>query len=95
MKMKKRSDDLIVSQILEICMNGAGKTRIIYQANLNSLKVNYYLENMVKNGLISEIPSGSRSIYKTTSKGWELNQKFQKLQIEIDALRSCLLDIEA
>lgn len=95
MKMKKRSDDQIVSQILEICMNGAGKTRIIYQANLNSAKVNCYLECMIKNGLISETPHGARSLYKTTPKGVDLNQKFQKLQIEMDALRSSLLDIEA
>ncbi len=95
MKMKKRSDDQVISQILEICMNGAGKTRILYQANLNSIKVNYYLESMIKSGLISEIPCGSRHIYKTTPRGVELNEKFQKLQNEIDALRSCLLDVEA
>jgi len=94
MKIKKRSDDQIVSQILEICANGAGKTRIIYQANLNSLKVNHYLESMVKNDLIIEIPCGSRSIYKTTPRGLELNQRFQSLQTEIDALRLCLLDAE-
>ncbi len=93
--MKKRTDDQIISQILEICMNGAGKTKIIYQANLNFLKVSRHLENMVKNGLISEIPIGSRVIYKTTSKGVELNQRFQKLQGEIDALRACLLNAEA
>jgi predicted transcriptional regulator len=93
-KTKKRSDDLIISQILEVCMNGAGKTRIIYQANLNSLKVNHYLDNMIKNGLIIEIPYGSRSIYKTTPKVLELNQRLQRLQIEIDALRSSLLDAE-
>lgn len=93
--MKRRSDDLIVSQILDICMNGAGKTKILYQANLNSLKVNQYLENMIKNGLITEIPSGSRMTYKTTSKGLELNLKFQRLQMEIDTLRACLLDAEA
>ncbi len=95
MKMKKRSNDQIVSQILEICMNGAGKTKIIYQANLNFSKVSHHLENMVKNGVISEIPLGSRVIYKTTPKGVELNQKFQKLQIEIEALRACLLSAEA
>lgn len=95
MKAKKRSDDQIVSQILEICMDGAGKTRIIYQANLNFLKVSQYLENMIKNGLISQTPLGSRVIYKTTVKGVELNQRIQKLQIEIDALRECLLDAEA
>lgn len=95
MKAKKRSDDQIVSQILEICMNGAGKTRIIYQANLNFLKVSHYLENMIRNDLISQTPLGSRVIYKTTAKGIELNQRIQELQIEIGALKECLLDAEA
>jgi predicted transcriptional regulator len=95
MKAKKRSDDQIVSQILEICMYGAGKTKIIYQANLNFLKVSQYLENMINNGLISQTPLGSRMIYMTTAKGVELNQRIQKLQIEIDALRECLINAEA
>ncbi len=95
MKAKKRSDDQIVLQILEICMNGAGKTKIIYQANLNFLKVSQYLENMIKNGLISQTPLGSRVIYKATAKEVELNQRIQKLQVEIDALRECLLNAEA
>ncbi len=49
---------------------------------------------MIMNGLISEIPSGSRMMYRTTSKGLELNLKFQRLQTEIDTLRACLLDAE-
>ena len=31
----KRSRQEIISQILEICTNGASKTQIVYQANLN------------------------------------------------------------
>ena len=31
----KRSRDTIISHILDICANGASKTRIVYQANLN------------------------------------------------------------
>jgi predicted transcriptional regulator len=31
----RRSREEIVSEILDVCLNGANKTRIVYQANLN------------------------------------------------------------
>ena len=48
----KRSRQEIISQILEICMNGASKTRIVYHANLNFKTVNPYLDLLIKNDLI-------------------------------------------
>ncbi len=47
----KRNPNVVTAQILEICANGAGKTRIIYQANLNSATGTQYLDNLTKNGL--------------------------------------------
>ncbi len=93
--MKKRSDDLVASQILDICMNGAGKTKILYQANLNSIRVDQYLENLIRNRLISKVPCGSRVLYKTTNEGSELNLKFHRLQMEMNELRASLLDSKA
>ena len=34
-KFMKRSKDDIIAQILSVCSEGAGKTKIVYQANLN------------------------------------------------------------
>jgi len=93
--MKKRSGDLVASQILDICMNGAGKTKILYQANLNSIRVDQYLENLIRNRLISKVPCGSRVLYKTTHEGSELNLKFHQLQTEMNELRASLLDSKA
>ena len=95
MKMKRRSEDLIISQILEICANGAGKTKIVYQANLNSLRVDYYLTNLIKNGLIAKESRGSRVEYRTTYKGMQLKEKFQRLQNEIEELHTFLFDVAA
>ncbi len=72
MTPKRRSPNLIASQILEICVCGASKTRVVYQANLNSSIGRQYLDNMVKSGLLEEVPDGARVIYKTTSKGMSL-----------------------
>ena len=49
----KRSRDMIISQILDICINGASKTRIVYQANLNFRTIGPYLELLTKNELIN------------------------------------------
>jgi predicted transcriptional regulator len=95
LKSKKRDMGLIVSEILNICMKGAGKTRIIYQANLNSLKANQYLCNLIQKGLVEESMSGNRTLYKTTPKGMELMQKYQRLQNEMDEIQSRIFAAEA
>jgi predicted transcriptional regulator len=64
----KRSRQEIISQILEICTNGASKTQIVYQANLNFKMVNPYLDLLIKNDLI-QVNEGRAIIYETTPKG--------------------------
>lgn len=95
MNMKRRSEDLIISRILDICEVGAGKTRIVYQANLNSIRVNYYLDSLISKGLIVKIPQGSRAFYKTTPKGLVLREKFERLQNEMEELHDNLADTTA
>ncbi|MFB3764696.1 MAG: winged helix-turn-helix domain-containing protein [Methanotrichaceae archaeon] len=84
----KRNPNAVTAQILEICSDGAGKTRIIYQANLNSATGTQYLDNLMKNGLIEAIPDGSRFIYKTTPKGRELQEKLKQFKSLMDHLYS-------
>lgn len=95
MRMKKRSDDLIISEILGICERGARKTRIVYQANLNSTTVNRYLECLLETGMIEQSSCGSSYIYKTTIKGNELKSRICRLQSEMDELRTNMLNAEA
>ncbi|MFB3764904.1 MAG: winged helix-turn-helix domain-containing protein [Methanotrichaceae archaeon] len=93
MRMKKRSDDLIISQILDICESGARKTRIVYQANLNSTTVNRYLECLIETGMIEQSNCGSSHLFKTTEKGEELKDKLSRLQTEMDELRTSVLNV--
>ncbi len=95
MSLKKRDEDLIASQILDICQNEAGKTRILYQANLNSSTVNHYLDNMKKNGFIAEVVLGSRILYRTTQKGTELKMRIDRLRSEMDELHAHMFEAEA
>ncbi len=81
----KRSKDMIISQILDICVDGASKTRIVYQANLNFRTVNPYIELLTKNGLL-EISSRPTIIYKTTQKGIKMLKDFKSIQNELPDL---------
>jgi len=64
-KIKKRSNYEIIAEILKICMGGARKTRIVYQANLNFKMLNNYLAKLKKCGFIEE----RDSLIYTTDRG--------------------------
>ena len=86
MRARRRTNDLIASQILKVCVNGASKTKIVYQANLNSVSAKPYLDKLINNGFMEVVPEGSRVVYKTTRKGLELKEKFKEFNSEIDKL---------
>jgi predicted transcriptional regulator len=78
----KRSRQEIVSQILEICTNGAIKTQIVYQANLNFRTVNPYLDILIKNDLI-KVNEECAIHYETTPKGIRLLEDIKRIQGEL------------
>ena len=78
----KRSRDAIIARILDICINGASKTRIVYQANLNFRTINPYLDLLTKNGLI-DVKTEQTVIYKTTTKGLDLLDNFRQIESEL------------
>ncbi len=87
-KASKRNLNVVTAQILEICADGAGKTRVVYQANLNSATGTQYLNSLAKNGFIEAIPDGSRYIYKTTPKGKDLQLKLDQFKNMMEHLYS-------
>ncbi|VVB63031.1 Winged helix-turn-helix [uncultured archaeon] len=76
----KRSRDVIISKILDICIGGAHKTKIVYRANLNFRTVNPYLELLTKNGLIDAKTDSKIVVYETTAKGLKLLDNFKQIQ---------------
>ncbi len=70
----KRNRIEIISQILDTCVNGANKTRIVYQANLNFRSIDNYLGDLIKNDLI-KVCQEEQVIYRLTPKGVELLKK--------------------
>jgi predicted transcriptional regulator len=90
MNSRRRTSDLIALQILKVCVDGASKTRIVYQTNLNSASAKPYIEHLIDKGFMEVIPVGSRVIYKTTPKGMELAKKFNQFHSEMDKLYACV-----
>ena len=73
---------MIISQILDICIDGASKTKIVYQANLNFRTINPYFDLLTKNGLIN-VKKEQTIIYKTTPRGLNLLDNFRQIQNEL------------
>ena len=71
-------------QILDICIKGASKTRIVYQANLNFRTINPYLDLLTKNGLIN-VKKEQNLIYETTPRGLDLLDNFKQIQNELSS----------
>jgi len=65
---ERRSKDLIFTRILEVCSEGACKTRIVYASNTNFGNAKSYLAALTKKGLIVK-SAGKPILYKTTEKG--------------------------
>ncbi len=68
-----RRDKLkIILDILDICNNGANKTRIVYQANLNFKMANVYIDILTNEGLLDPQDGSNGKVYLTTFRGKEL-----------------------
>lgn len=78
--MVRRDKLEIISTILNVCIDGANKTKIVYQANLNFKSVSSYLDALIKNGLIDVNETSPGTIYKTTEKGLKLTRDFEEVQ---------------
>ena len=79
----KRSRDVIISKILDICTEGAHKTKIVNQANLNFRTVEPYIELLTKNGLIDAKNNSKLVVYETTARGLKLLDNFKQVQNEL------------
>jgi predicted transcriptional regulator len=79
----KRSREVIISEILDVCINGAHKTKIVYQANLNFRTVNPYLELLTKKGMINAKEERNLVVYETTDRGLALLDNYKQIQDQL------------
>lgn len=86
-KIMKRTKEEITVNVLESCLNGPGRTAIVYRCNLNFKTVKPYINSLTKGGYIIEIGGPPRS-YKITDKGKALLNRFKEVHVMIDISQS-------
>jgi len=78
----RRSEIEVLASILDVCKCGAGKTKILYTANLSYTQLKNYLSFLLEKGLM-EIEERTRNargkIYLTTPKGLLLLRNWQNI----------------
>jgi len=83
----RRGRHTIIMQILTICKTGANKTRIVYEGNLNFKTATFYINLLIKNGLIC-IEEENPTVYQTTAKGINLLKNFLQVNSELVQISS-------
>jgi predicted transcriptional regulator len=71
---RRRSRIEVICDILSEALGGANKTRLMYHCNLNFMRFNRYLQELLDAGLIERAGSNPEGVvlYKTSDKGREL-----------------------
>ena len=69
----------ITADILCLSTVAIKKTHIMYKANLSYEQVNYYLSDMLNNGLISQHILEDGIVYRTSEKGREYLKHYTRL----------------
>jgi predicted transcriptional regulator len=70
---RRRSDIEIIADMLEVGENGAGKTEIMYSANMSYRQIQKYLGFLISQGFIDRIRMGNPSVtYRVTDSGLKL-----------------------
>ncbi len=70
---RRRSNIEIIAEMLKVGENGAGKTKIMYNANLSYTQIQKYLGFLVSQGFIDKMQLGNPSVtYQVTENGLKL-----------------------
>jgi predicted transcriptional regulator len=78
MSDKRRSVFDIMHDILAVCVKPKNKTRVVYTANLNSIRINDYLDSLIKMGLLTKVSKGKSVGYHTTESGIKFIESYSK-----------------
>ena len=84
---RRRSDIEIIADMLKVGENGAGKTEIMYSANMSYSQIQKYLGYLVGQGFISKMKMGNPSVtYQITDSGLRLLELINRLRdmLELD-----------
>ncbi len=78
---RRRSDIEIMADMLKVGENGAGKTEIMYSANMSYSQIQKYLGYLMAQGFIDRMQMGNPSVtYQVTDSGLKLLQLISSLK---------------
>ena len=88
---RRRSNIEIIAEMLKIGENGAGKTKIMYNANLSYSQIQKYLGYLISQGFVDKLQLGNPSVtYRVTESGQRLlnsiNRVIEMLGLNEDEL---------
>jgi predicted transcriptional regulator len=70
---RRRSNIQIIRDMLKVGENGAGKTEIMYSANMSYNQIQKYLRFLIMHGFIDRVEVGNPVVtYRVTEKGFSL-----------------------
>jgi len=70
---RRRSNIEIIADMLRVGENGAGKTEIMYSANMSYSQIKKYLDYLVNQGFINRVAMGNATVaYQVTESGLKL-----------------------
>ena len=87
---RRRSNIEIIADMLKVGENGAGKTEIMYSANMSYSQIQKYLGFLMSQGFIDKVEVGNPVVtYRVTENGLKLlqciNSVVEMLGMESDA----------
>jgi len=78
---RRRSDIEIIADMLKVGENGAGKTKIMYSANMSYSQIQKYLGYLMSQGFIDKVKMSNPSVtYRVTDNGLKLLQLINSLR---------------
>jgi predicted transcriptional regulator len=76
----RRSNIEIIADMLRVGENGAGKTEIMYSANMSYAQIQKYLGFLMSHGFISKMMIGNPSVtYQVTDSGLKLLKSIESV----------------
>ena len=78
---QRRSDIEIIADMLKVGEHGAGKTEIMYSANMSYSQIQKYLGYLTAQGFIDKMKMGNPSVtYQVTDSGLKLLQLISSIK---------------
>ncbi len=82
---RRRSNIEIIADMLRVGENGAGKTEIMYSANMSYTQIQKYLGYLLTHGFIDKIEVGNPIVtYQVTEKGLGLLRNIEGIMASLD-----------